>query len=128
MLKPIVDVANDESEIRQLFQNADFIDAFEDDDLYECIEVIPEQLKKIVNNPINLDNNSFMMHGFFRFHHLLFGRVQENDNNTRYFIGIPGIYCNRERYMASVFGFGNFKKSHRSDYNNPYFGYWYQEI
>ena len=37
------------------------------------------------------------------------------------------IYCNRERYMA-MFGFVNFKKSHRSDYANPHFGYWYQEI
>jgi len=27
-----------------------------------------------------------------------------------------------------MFGFNNFKKSHRSDYSNPYFGYWYQEI
>ena len=37
-----------------------------------------------------------------------------------YFIGVPGMYCNRERYMASMFGFNNFKKSHRSDYSNPY--------
>lgn len=129
-----VNVADDtiddvrENSLQWLIDNGDLIDAFEDDDMYDCVEVSPEQVKNAVGDNEVIDSNSFMMHGFYRFHHLLLGRVQENDNNTRYFIGIPGMYCNRERYMASVFGFGNFKKSHRSDYTNPYFGYWYQEI
>ena len=76
----------------------------------------------------SIANNSFLIHGFYNFRHLLFGKVQENTNGTHYFIGVPGMYCNRERFMASMYGFGNFKKSHRSDYSNPYFGYWYQEI
>lgn len=113
---------------RELAAQTELIDAFEDDVLYDCIEVSPEQLKKMFGNNQAFDKNSFMMHGFFRYRHLLLGRVQENDNNTQYFIGIPGMYCNRERYMASVFGFANFKRSHRSDYSNPYFGYWYQEM
>ncbi|MDD3239404.1 MAG: hypothetical protein PHW47_04820 [Lachnospira sp.] len=125
---PAKDAVRIEDALQWLIHRSDFIDAFDDDDLYECIEVTPEQLKKAFGNNEVFDQNSFMMHGFFRYRHLLLGRVQENDNNTQYFIGIPGMYCNRERYMASVFGFGNFKKSHRSDYNNPYFGYWYQEI
>ena len=54
--------------------------------------------------------------------------VRENENHTRYFIGVPGMYSNRDRFMASMFGFDNFKKSHRSDFSNPYFGYWYQEF
>lgn len=125
---PAVDVERGENALQWLINHGDLIDTFEDDNLYDCVEVMPEQLRKALGNSRAFDDNSFMMHGFYRFHHLLLGRVQENGNNTRYFIGIPGMYCNRERYMASVFGFGNFKKSHRGDYNNPYFGYWYQEI
>lgn len=56
-------------------------------------------------------NNSFLIHGYYNFHHLLFGRVCDNENNTNYFIGVPGMYCNRERYMASMFGFSNFKRA-----------------
>lgn len=123
-----VDVECGENALQWLINHGDLIDTFEDDNLYDCVEVMPEQLRKALGNSRAFDDNSFMMHGFYRFHHLLLGRVQENGNNTRYFIGIPGMYCNRERYMASVFGFGNFKKSHRCDCNNPYFGYWYQEI
>ena len=112
----------------QVFINRDFIDAFEDDYFYDCVEVTPELLKQLPIEDDAVVNNSFLVHGYYNFKHILFGKVCENDNNTRYFIGVPGMYCNRERFMASMFGFCNFKKSHRSDYSNPYFGYWYQEI
>ena len=111
-----------------VFINRDFIDAFEDDYFYDCVEVTPELLKQLPIEDDAVVNNSFLVHGYYNFKHILFGKVCENDNNTRYFIGVPGMYCNRERFMASMFGFCNFKKSHRSDYSNPYFGYWYQEI
>ena len=112
----------------KVFINRDFIDAFEDDYFYDCVEVTPELLKQLPIEDDAVVNNSFLVHGYYNFKHILFGKVCENDNNTRYFIGVPGMYCNRERFMASIFGFCNFKKSHRSDYSNPYFGYWYQEI
>ena len=112
----------------KVFINRDFIDAFEDDYFYDCVEMTPELLKQLPIEDDAVVNNSFLVHGYYNFKHILFGKVCENDNNTRYFIGVPGMYCNRERFMASMFGFCNFKKSHRSDYSNPYFGYWYQEI
>lgn len=112
----------------KLFVRADYIDAFDDDYFYDCIEVSPEKLKCLNQNEIDIVGNSFLLHGYYNFRHILFGRVRDNLDNTKYFIGVPGMYCNRERYMASMFGFNNFKKSHRSDYANPYFGYWYQEI
>ena len=112
----------------KVFINRDFIDAFEDDYFYDCVEVTPELLKQLPIEDDAVVNNSFLVHGYYNFKHILFGKVCENNNNTRYFIGVPGMYCNRERFMASMFGFCNFKKSHRSDYSNPYFGYWYQEI
>lgn len=112
----------------KVFINRDFIDVFEDDYFYDCVEVTPELLKQLPIEDDAVVNNSFLVHGYYNFKHILFGKVCENDNNTQYFIGVPGMYCNRERFMASMFGFCNFKKSHRSDYSNPYFGYWYQEI
>lgn len=112
----------------KLFMRADYIDVFDDDYFYDCIEVSPEKLKSLNQKEIDITGNSFLLHGYYNFRHILFGRVRDNLDNTKYFIGVPGMYCNRERYMASMFGFNNFKKSHRSDYANPYFGYWYQEI
>ena len=112
----------------KLFMRADYIDVFDDDYFYDCMEVSPEKLKSLNLKELDIAGNSFLLHGYYNFRHILFGRVRDNLDNTKYFIGVPGMYCNRERYMASMFGFNNFKKSHRSDYANPYFGYWYQEI
>ena len=124
---PLIIVHNAEDYIR-ILRSQGYIDAFDDDYLYDCVEVSTEVLKEMLSIENDIINNSFLIHGYYNFRHLLFGRVCENENNTHYFIGVPGMYCNRERYMASMFGFNNFKKSHRSDYSNPYFGYWYQEI
>lgn len=116
------------SPLEALFCDCIYINVFDDDYYYDCIEVSPEQLRKIPVCVDILNNNSFLAHGFFNFRHLLFGRVAKNNSRTEYFVGVPGMYCNRERYVAGMFGFTNFKKSHRSDYTNPYFGYWCQEI
>ena len=114
-------------DVERLFIHADYINAFDDDYYYDCIEVTPEMLKRFIGNDV-VENNSFLMHSYYTYRHLLFGRVADNDNGTKYFIGVPGMYSNKERYLATMFGFNNFKKSHRSDYPNPYFGYWYTEI
>lgn len=115
-------------QMEELFNNCDYVNAFADDYCYDCIEVTLEQLRNTPLGDEEIVNNSFLEHGYYNFRHLLFGRVQKNEKHTEYFVGVPGMYCNRERFMASMFGFNNFKKSHRSDYANPYFGYWYQEI
>lgn len=114
-------------DVERLFIHADYVNTFDDDYYYDCIEVTPEMLKRFMGNDV-IGNNSFLMHSYYTYRHLLFGRVADNDNGTKYFIGVPGMYSNKERYLATMFGFNNFKKSHRSDYPNPYFGYWYTEI
>lgn len=108
-------------------QKTDFISAFDDDYYFDCREITPGMLKELVPGEVDEDN-SFVMHAYYTYRHLLFGRVAENDNGSRYFIGIPGMYSNKERYLATMFGFNNFKRSIRSDYANPYFGYWYREV
>lgn len=124
--------------------DGNFVDAFDDDDFYDCMEVTPEQLQQIFDarrqqpeidgafgtmqekNTLRVAENSFLMHGYFTFRHLLVARVH-NDPDAL-FVGVPGVYNNKERFMASMFNFNNFKRSHRSDCRNPYFGYWYQTI
>ena len=68
----------------KVFINRDFIDAFEDDYFYDCVEVTPELLKQLPIEDDAVVNNSFLVHGYYNFKHILFGKVCENDNNTRY--------------------------------------------
>lgn len=112
-----------ESKMELYFKNHQHIDAFDDDDYYHCIEVTPEQLQNMLGDQMNVQANSFIMHGFYTFRHILVARVC-NDPDT-IMIGVPGVYSNKERFMASMFGFSNFKRSHRADCRNQCFGYWY---
>jgi len=119
---------NAQSDWTTIFSQNNTIDAFSDDDYYDCVEITPEDIKKLPLSDTNMYNNSFLMHGYYGYKHILFGKVQKNGEKNLYFIGIPGVYSNREKFMSSMFGFNNFKKSHRSDFRNPYFGYWYMEV
>ena len=55
-----------------------------------------------------LCNNSFLIHGFFNYHHLMVKKVTEN-LKTKYYLGVPGVYDKPERMMALLFGFPEFE-------------------
>ncbi|MEE0201790.1 MAG: hypothetical protein U0I51_14755 [Muricomes sp.] len=55
----------------------------------------------------NLANNSFLLHGYHNYHHLL---LVEEDG--RYWLGVPAIYSPREARAAELFGFPQFTKTY----------------
>ena len=69
-----------------------------------------------------LGNNSFLLHGFFNYQYLLFGRKGEDE----FFLGVPGIFQRQERVMAMIFGFGDFVVERENAEDEPVqeFGYW----
>ncbi len=70
-------------------------------------------------------SNSFLLHGYFNYGALLFGYFSEED---RWFLGIPGIFQNQERVMASVFGFTEFRTQEPCKCKTGEFGYWYRYL
>ena len=81
---------NEIKEFEELFINANIINVFCDDDLYDCIEVTPQQIEKAIGADEIILGNSFLIHGYYNFKPILFGRVADNDRHTKYFIGVPG--------------------------------------
>lgn len=79
----------------------------------------------------NLANNSFLMHGYHNYNHLL---LIEEDGH--YILGVPGIFSMREARAAELFGFPKFikqyaqaldlEKEERSPSEN--FGHWCRTI
>lgn len=72
-----------------------------------------------------LGSNSFLLHGFFNYRHLLLGKV-ENESGRKWFIGVPGIYQNQEKVLAAVFGFLEFRQEKDTGVKTGQFGYWYR--
>lgn len=78
------------------------------------VRMLPEKYWSIINN-------SFLLHGFFNYRYLAFGRIGQ-----KWFIGVPGIYQNQEHVMASVFGFPDFLARIEKTGQGEQPGYWYR--
>lgn len=63
--------------------------------------VLPEQYYRLVSN-------SFLLHGYYNFHHLILTKVNFR-GIPRYFIGVPGNLYQTEKDTAIMFGFENFE-------------------
>ena len=81
------------------------------------------ELSRIPRDKWGLGNNSFLLHGFYQHHHLLLIR-RETDTQVGYYIGVPGIYNEKEQMLASMFGFEEFKVMKGPDGGGENFGYW----
>ena len=100
---------------------------FADDELYDIIEITPDDIECLPDTNWGLKNNSFLNHGYFQFRHLILGKIYGGEPQ-RYFIGVPGIFARRDRNTAAMFGFNHFKFSMRSDVQLSQFGYWYRQL
>ncbi len=58
-----------------------------------------------------LVNNSFLLHGFYNYRHLLLGPDKEIGaiEEECFYLGVPGTYFEREKMVAVMFGFEGFE-------------------
>lgn len=52
----------------------------------------------------HLVNNSFLLHGFYNYRYLILGKEQGKE----YYLGVPGVFYEREKMVALMFGFEAF--------------------
>ena len=100
---------------------------FEDNEVAWCVRFEPQDIGVLPMDNWSLGNNSFLLHGFYCYSHLIFARINDK-NGIKYILGVPGIYHNRERFMAKMFGFDFFKSIKRKELRVGEFGYWYAPI
>lgn len=76
-----------------------------------------------------LANNSFLLHGYYNYHHLML--IEDGDE---LWLGVPGIYHRREARAAEAFGFSRFigggDESLAADEKEQTeeFGYWCRKV
>ncbi|MDE7446918.1 MAG: hypothetical protein K2N15_14620 [Lachnospiraceae bacterium] len=58
-----------------------------------------------------LVNNSFLLHGFYNYRHMILGPDKEigDGDGTCFYLGVPGTYFEREKMVAIMFGFEGFE-------------------
>lgn len=112
---------------KHLFDVYPRIYPFEDNEILLCVKIEPKDIGMLPKDLWALSNNSFLMHGFYCYHHLIFAKLKDR-YGCRYILGIPGIYHSRERFMARMFGFECFKSIRRRELRQGDFGYWYIDV
>lgn len=97
-------------------------------ELYDCVRIHPRDIGKLDMRNWKLGVNSFLTHGFYTYQYLLLGRMRLEDGTIKEVIGVPGVYSNRERYLASMFSFEKFIPVKQTGIKTGEFGYWIVEI
>ncbi len=89
----------------------------------ECLKVKPGDIGRLPRQNWIFGNNSFLLHGYFKYRYLIFGRVKEEESGG-YLIGVPGTYSSNEKFLAGMFGFYDFKPVQKGSTATGTFGYW----
>ena len=97
--------------------------------IYEKIQ--RQGLSRLPRREWRIANNSFLLHGFYNYHHLLY--IEEDG---QIWIGVPGIFHEKEQEAAKAFGFSEFRRLNGGEIElsehekNTYedFGYWCRQI
>lgn len=55
-----------------------------------------------------LVNNSFLLHGYHNYQHLILSRMEVR-GEIRYYVGVPGNFYDKEKQVAMMFGFESFE-------------------
>ena len=70
--------------------------------------------------------NSFLLHGFYHYKHLLLGRQQQG-KSIRYYIGVPGVFYEKEKAAALFYGFEGFEGA-ATPAQEGSFGYYLKQV
>ncbi len=95
-----------EDKWKQLEQTYPVIHPFRDD--REYLSISPKDFIVLTREYQSLAVNSFLLHGFYNYHHLILGKVSKKGDEL-FFIGVPGVFYEREKAVALMFGFESFE-------------------
>lgn len=93
----------------QLLRQFRNVHPFGDDRRFISIElkdfvILREDYQKLIHN-------SFLLHGFYNYKHLILGKDCKigSVHETCFYLGVPGVFYEREKMVAVMFGFEGFE-------------------
>ncbi len=87
----------------------------------ECFRIFPKDLNLLQAAYRAFQSNQFLMHGYYNYRHLIL--FKKKDETGEYWLGVPGIYHEREKMAARMFGFEKFEAANK-DYRTGDLGYY----
>jgi hypothetical protein len=94
----------------------------------EILTIKPQDIGILPRENWVYGNNSFLLHGYYNYRHLILARLEIPGGTFRYLLGVPGHYFSNEKNLASMFGFPNFVLAKKQPEEDGRFGYWYTDL
>ena len=95
-----------EDKWQQIWAIYPHIRPFQDD--REYLSISPADFVLLSGEAYRAANNSFLLHGYYNYEHLILTRLEKR-GELLYYIGVPGNYYEREKQVAIMFGFESFE-------------------
>lgn len=108
-----------ENKWEQLLSTYERIHPYGDNRVYVKLE--PKDFIVLRENYQHLVNNSFLLHGFYNYRYLILGK--EGD----FYLGVPGVFYEREKMVALMFGFEAFE-CEGGEAEEGKFGYYLRKV
>jgi hypothetical protein len=105
---------------QQLLKSYKQVHPYGDERVYLSIE--PKDFVIMSGEYQHLAHNSFLLHGFYNYRHIIMGE----ENNSIY-LGVPGVFYEREKMVAMMFGFEAFE-CEGGKAENGKFGYYLKKV
>lgn len=90
-----------EDKWEQLLDTYENIHPYGDGRIYVKLE--PKDFVILQSKYQHLVNNSFLLHGFYNYRYIILGKEKD------YYLGVPGVFYEREKMVAQMFGFEAFE-------------------
>ena len=108
-----------EDKWEQILDTYDRIHPYGDERVY--IKLEPKDFVILQAKYQHLVNNSFLLHGFYNYRYIILGKEKE------YYLGVPGVFYDREKMVAQMFGFEAFECP-SGDVKAGEFGYYLRKV
>lgn len=100
-------------------------------DSREFLSIKPNDFVVLTKAYQCLADNSFLLHGFYNYHHVILGKISDisesNAKIDKYYIGVPGVFYEREKVVALMFGFESFECG-KETVETGTFGYYMKKV
>ena len=95
-----------------------------DSNLVEAVKIQPEDISKFPIKNWRFAENGFLLQGHEIHKYLILGRIRLKPSRYVWVLGVPGIYNNREKYLASIFGFYDYIPMEQGRLKTGGMGFW----
>lgn len=112
----------------RLMEKSPKLPDFDNHEIYDCVRIEPNDIGLLEMENWRLGVNSFLTHGYYNYKYLMLGKLRFQDGAVKAVLGVPGVFDNKEQYIAKIFGFEVFVPVKHTNVKTGNFGYWIVEL